>query len=125
MRSRCAAAKVCACILRHGPCEGRAGAVILGKALVADPKHRPHDLGALAQALHHVAPNARLQLHVVEPVGAVVLGGRRVVVREVGSIGAGRHTVDLAEGRRVAPGLYWVRLTQGANRRSTRVAVID
>ncbi len=34
--------------------------VILGKALVADPKHRPHDLGALAQALHHVAPNASI-----------------------------------------------------------------
>ena len=34
--------------------------VILGKALVADPKHRPHDLGALAQALHHVAPSASL-----------------------------------------------------------------
>lgn len=32
--------------------------VILGKALVADPKHRPGDLGALAQALHHIAPNA-------------------------------------------------------------------
>lgn len=32
--------------------------VILGKALVADPKHRPHDLAALAQALHHVAPTA-------------------------------------------------------------------
>lgn len=29
---------------------------ILGKALVADPKHRPGDLLALAQALHHVAP---------------------------------------------------------------------
>ena len=34
--------------------------VILGKALVADPKHRPHDLGALAQALHHVAPSASM-----------------------------------------------------------------
>lgn len=31
---------------------------ILGKALVVDPKHRPGDLGALAQALHHIAPNA-------------------------------------------------------------------
>jgi hypothetical protein len=30
--------------------------VVLGKALVADPKHRPHDLAALAQALHHLAP---------------------------------------------------------------------
>jgi eukaryotic-like serine/threonine-protein kinase len=31
---------------------------ILGKALVVDPKHRPGDLAALAQALHHIAPNA-------------------------------------------------------------------
>jgi hypothetical protein len=33
---------------------------LLGKALVADPKHRPGDLGALAQALHSVAPNASI-----------------------------------------------------------------
>jgi hypothetical protein len=33
---------------------------ILGKALVADPKHRPADLGALAQALHHVVPGASM-----------------------------------------------------------------
>ena len=32
--------------------------VVIGKALVADPKHRPSDLGALAQALHNVAPGA-------------------------------------------------------------------
>ena len=30
--------------------------VILGKALVTDRAHRPDDLGALAQALHHLAP---------------------------------------------------------------------
>jgi hypothetical protein len=30
--------------------------VVLGKALVGDPKHRPHDLAALAQALHHLSP---------------------------------------------------------------------
>ena len=33
---------------------------ILGKALIADPKHRPADLGALAQALHHTAPTASM-----------------------------------------------------------------
>jgi len=33
---------------------------ILGKALVADPKHRPADLGALAQALHQIAPGASM-----------------------------------------------------------------
>lgn len=31
---------------------------LLGKALVADPKHRPNDLSALAAALHSVAPGA-------------------------------------------------------------------
>lgn len=30
--------------------------VLLGKALVADPQHRPDDLGALASAMHHLAP---------------------------------------------------------------------
>jgi hypothetical protein len=51
------------------------------------------------------------------------VSGRRVLAREVGSLGGGRHAVNLAEGRRVAPGLYWVRLTQGANQRTTRVAI--
>ena len=51
--------------------------------------------------------------------------GRRVLVREVGSLGKGRHTVNLAEGRRVASGIYWVMLTQGANEQTTRVAVIE
>ena len=53
------------------------------------------------------------------------VSGRRVLAREVGSLGVGRHTVNLAEVRRVAPGLYWVRLTQGANRRTARVAVLE
>jgi len=30
--------------------------MLLGKALVADPAHRPDDLGALASAMHHLAP---------------------------------------------------------------------
>jgi eukaryotic-like serine/threonine-protein kinase len=34
--------------------------VLLGKALVGDPKHRPHDLAALAQALHHLAPTGSM-----------------------------------------------------------------
>jgi hypothetical protein len=53
------------------------------------------------------------------------VSGRRVRSREVGGLGAGRHTVDLSAGRPVAPGLYWVRLTQGGNRGTTRVAVIE
>lgn len=34
--------------------------MILGKALVGDAKHRPADLGALAQALHNIAPGASI-----------------------------------------------------------------
>lgn len=34
--------------------------VVLGKALVADPGHRPDDLAALAQALHHLQPDASI-----------------------------------------------------------------
>ena len=72
-----------------------------------------------------------LQVMFALPTGAAArlqlldVSGRRVLEREVGSLGAGPHMVNLAEGRRVEPGLYWVRLTQGANRRITRVAVIE
>jgi hypothetical protein len=34
--------------------------LILAKALVADPGHRPADLGALAQAFHHISPGASI-----------------------------------------------------------------
>jgi predicted lipoprotein with Yx(FWY)xxD motif len=52
------------------------------------------------------------------------VAGRRIITREVGSLGAGRHTLDLGEGRRLAPGLYLVCLRQGTNTRVTRVAVL-
>ena len=43
---------------------------------------------------------------------------------QVGSLGAGRHTVNLAEGHRVATGIYWVQLEQGTQQQRVRVAVI-
>jgi len=52
------------------------------------------------------------------------VSGRRVLEREVGALGAGRHVVDLAAGQRLAQGLYLVRLTQGTNTRTSRVAVL-
>jgi hypothetical protein len=52
------------------------------------------------------------------------IAGRRIAVREVGSLGAGRHTFDLGQGQPLAPGLYLVRLRQGASTRVTRVAVL-
>ena len=53
------------------------------------------------------------------------VGGRRVAVREVGGLGAGRHTVDLTEGRRVPAGLYLIRLHQGAMVQTARAVVLD
>ena len=53
------------------------------------------------------------------------IAGRRIVTREVGSLGAGRSTeLDLGAGQRLAPGLYLVRLRQGANTSVARVAVL-
>ena len=46
------------------------------------------------------------------------VAGRRIASHEVD---AGQHTLDIGEGQRLAPGLYLVRLTQGANTRTTRV----
>jgi hypothetical protein len=52
------------------------------------------------------------------------LAGRRVLSREVGSLGAGRHVVPIATGAGVAPGIYVVRLTQGALVVSTKAVLI-
>jgi len=53
------------------------------------------------------------------------VGGRRVRALEVGALGPGRHTVNLAENRGVPAGIYWVRLTQGADHQHRRVSVIE
>jgi hypothetical protein len=52
------------------------------------------------------------------------VAGRRVAAREVGSLGPGRHAVDLARGTRLAPGWYEIRLSQGAEVRRARAAVL-
>ncbi len=70
----------------------------------------------IAFALPNDAP-AKLEL--------LDVSGRRVVTRDVGALGAGRHTVSLSESRRIPSGLYWARLTQGARQKSVRVSVIE
>ena len=51
--------------------------------------------------------------------------GRRVASRELGELGVGRHSVDLSAGQRFAPGVYMLRVTQGAEARVARVTVVD
>lgn len=52
------------------------------------------------------------------------LSGRRIAQRTVGSMGMGRHVVDLSSGGRLHAGIYVVRLTQGTLQRSVRSAVL-
>lgn len=51
------------------------------------------------------------------------LAGRQVAASEVGARGAGRHLVRLDDGA-LAPGLYWVSLTQGARTLRSRVVIV-
>ena len=90
--------------------------------------------GPLAFALQGLHPNPsrgdRLRVRFVLPSGAPArlevldVRGRRVASRDVGSLGAGHHSVDLANGRRLSPGVYLVRLRQGENVGTTRVVVV-
>ena len=52
------------------------------------------------------------------------LAGRRVIDREVGQLGRGRHVFRLDSGARMAPGVYWLRLRQGVQQALTRAVVI-
>lgn len=52
------------------------------------------------------------------------LAGRRVIDREVGQFGRGRHVFRLDLGARMAPGVYWLRLRQGVEQALTRAVVM-
>ena len=54
----------------------------------------------------------------------VDLTGRRVLSRDVGSLGPGPHTIPLTDGERLRPGVYFARLTQGAAHHSKRIVVL-
>ena len=82
----------------------------------ARPDPAPRERMSVAFALEGASP-ARLELFGVD--------GRRVLAREVGASGAGEHTLQLSEGRTLAPGLYWLRLTQGSRTATKRVAVVE
>jgi hypothetical protein len=52
------------------------------------------------------------------------LAGRRILARDVGMLGPGEHVVDLAEGHRLAPGIYLLRLTRGSESLTSRAVVL-
>jgi hypothetical protein len=69
--------------------------------------------------------NVSLSLPNESPATLAVLdvAGRALMARDVGGLGAGRHLVPLDLGRAVAPGVYWLRLTQGGRALLARAAV--
>jgi hypothetical protein len=91
------------------------------------------DVPALALALGGLRPNpatgpltVSFALSTSDPALLEVLdvSGRRLMQREVGSMGAGTHVVRLDEGRSLASGIYWLRLRQGARVLLARGAVM-
>ena len=80
------------------------------------PNPAPGDRLIARFSLPDDAP-ARLELFDVD--------GRLAAFKSVGSLGAGPHGVNLSAGRKLAPGLYLVRLTQHGLTRSTRVTVLE
>jgi hypothetical protein len=84
-------------------------------AFALDPV-RPNPSRGGALTIHFSLPTdapARLDL--------LDVAGRCITSQKVG---VGQHTLDLGTGQHLPPGLYLVRLTQGANTRTTRVAVL-
>jgi hypothetical protein len=52
------------------------------------------------------------------------VSGRRIAAREVGSLGAGSHSVDLTPQRPLSPGMYLLRLTREGRTATARAAVV-
>jgi hypothetical protein len=84
---------------------------------------------ALEGAIPNPSPNGRLNVQFVLPTDEraslelIDITGRHVATREIGSLGPGRHNLDLAERAHLPAGVYLVRFTQG-DRVQTRRAVV-
>ena len=53
------------------------------------------------------------------------VAGRRIAVREVGTLGPGFHSVSFRTAIGLHPGLYMVRLTQGTRTQVRRLVVLE
>ncbi len=88
---------------------------------------------ALTLALEGARPNpssgalaASFTLPVAQPATLELfdVSGRRIVSREVGSLGAGAHVVDLAPGRSLVAGVYLLRLAQAGRSLNASCVVV-
>ncbi len=84
-------------------------------ALSADPNPSHGGQSSLRFSL---ATSASAQLELFD------VGGRRLFMRDVTSYGAGSHTLSLADGPPLAPGIYLVNVQQGEARKFARMVVL-
>ena len=89
-----------------------------GNASFALERMRPNPLVDRVN-VSFVLPNA-------EParIDVMDVNGRRLVTREVGSLGAGSHQVALGSARDFLPGIYFVRLSRGVQTLTVRAVVM-
>jgi hypothetical protein len=86
---------------------------------------------ALAGAIPNPAPGrdlrVRFSLPSAQPARLELydLNGRLVSAREVGTLGAGEHSLQISAGGHIPPGVYWLRLSQASRRATARIAVVD
>jgi hypothetical protein len=103
-------------------------ALVLPSSVLGVPTPRP---GRLAlERITNPALGGRMALAFTLPSAASArlevmdVTGRRVFTREVGTMGAGRHTVHVGGDTPLRSGVYFVRLSQGADGASARVTVL-
>jgi len=83
---------------------------------VAPPSPNPtQGILAIAFVLESAAP-ARLEV--------LDVAGRVVALREVGAFGVGSHRITFSGVSSWSPGIYFIRLSQGRNARSTKVCIL-
>lgn len=108
-------------------------AVMVRGSEVRTPEVTVDASSRLALALERVAPSpARGDFRIVFTLPSAApamlelmdIAGRRVASRSVGELGAGRHSLSLAETRTVPPGRYILRLTQGGRSLTSPVTVL-
>jgi hypothetical protein len=120
--------------VRHGHVSAPTAGSVLQEGSTSEVRPLLGVAGAsLGFALHGVVPNPGRGLNVsfslinADPATLSVfdVSGRGVAVREVGSLGAGRHVVSVAASETLAPGVYLVHLLQGSRQLIARAVVIQ